>query len=250
MMKFITKGFSFLWKTWFIVYMFISTLFFYPFLLISIVLLKNYDLTYKIYRVWAWSICISIGIVPRIANKHLIPKEGNFILVANHSSQLDIIVPYTKFKQHFAFLAKEELKKLPFFNINFKGMNVTVDRKSMVSGNSSLMECADKLKQGINLLIFPEGTRSKNAPTMRSFKTGPFRLAIENQTSVLPLVFLDNYKRLAGGKKAFKGGAGPGISRMVVLDPVSTLGMTLDDVHKLKDKTAKAMEAVINAHHH
>jgi len=228
--------------------MFISTLFFYPFLLVSIVLLKNYNLTYKIYRIWAWSICFSIGIIPRITNKHLIPQEENFIIVANHSSQIDIIVPYTKFKHHFAFLAKEELKKLPFFNINFKGMNVTVDRKSMVSGNSSLKQCSDKLSQGISLLIFPEGTRSKKAPQMRPFKAGLFKLAIENQTSILPLVFLDNYKRLAGGKKAFEGGAGPGLSRMVVLDPISTKGMTLKDIDELKNKTTALMKAEIDAH--
>jgi 1-acyl-sn-glycerol-3-phosphate acyltransferase len=228
--------------------MLLSTLFFYPFLLLSIVLLKNYDLTYKTYRIWAWSICISIGIIPRITNKHLIPKEGNFILVANHSSQIDIIVPYTKFKQHFAFLAKEELKKLPFFNINFKGMNVTVDRKSMVSGSSSLKQCSEKLSQGISLLIFPEGTRSKKAPQMRPFKSGVFKLAIENQTSIVPLVFLDNYKRLAGGRKAFEGGAGPGISRMVVLEPISTKGMTMKDLDELKNKTTALMETEINAH--
>lgn len=226
--------------------MFLSTLFFYPFLLVSIVLLKNYDLTYKIYRVWAWSICISVGVFPKLINGHLIPKNENFILVGNHSSQMDIIVPYTKFSQHFAFLAKEELKKLPFFNINFKGMNVTVDRKSMVSGTSSLVQCSEKLKQGINLLIFPEGTRSKKAPQMKPFKSGPFKLAIENQASIVPLVYLDNHKRLAGGKKVFEGGAGPGRSRMVVLEPISTIGMTLNDLDKLKNETSAAMQLAIN----
>lgn len=248
MMKFFTNALSFLWKTWFIVYMFISTLVFYPFLVVTIVLLKNYALTYKIYRIWAWSICVSIGVIPSIKNKHLIPLDNNFIVVANHSSQLDIVVPYTKFTQHFAFLAKEELKRLPFFNINFKGMNVTVDRKSMASGNTSLVECANKLKQGINLLIFPEGTRSKKAPTMKPFKAGLFKLAIENQVSIVPLVFLDNHKRLAGGKGPFEGGAGPGISRMIVLDPISTTGLTLKDLAALKDKTASLMQEVINSH--
>ena len=239
---------SLLWKSWFIVYMFLSTLFFYPFLLVSIVVLKNYELTYKIYRIWAWSICVFIGIIPSIENKKLIPKNDSFVIVANHSSQLDIIIPYTQFKQHFAFLAKEELKKLPFFNINFKGMNVTVDRRSMASGSSSLQACADKLQQGISLLIFPEGTRSKKAPQMRPFKSGPFKLAIENQKSILPLVFLDNHKRLAAGKKAFEGGAGPGRSRVVLLEPISTVGLTLHDLDDLKNKTAAIMEATIVQH--
>jgi len=125
-------------------------------------------------------------------------------------------------------------------------MNVTVDRKSMVSGSSSLVQCSEKLQQGINLLIFPEGTRSKKAPQMKPFKAGPFKLAIENQISIVPLVYLDNHNRLAGGKKAFEGGAGPGISRMVVLEPISTIGLKLSDMSKLKDDTAQAMQLAIN----
>lgn len=225
--------------------MLFSTIAFYPFLFVSIVVLKNYNLTYKIYRIWAWSICLWIGVHPKITGLENIPKNSNFILASNHSSQLDIVVPYTKIKSHFAFLAKEELKKAPLFNINFKGMNVTVNRNNARAGLDSLKECTLKLQQGISLLIFPEGTRSKNAPTMRSFKTGAFKLAIENQVDIVPLVFLDNYKRLQGGKGIFKGAAGPGLSRMVVLPPLSTKGLTVNDSDSLKEQTFNAINNVL-----
>lgn len=243
-MKWLSQILRILWKTWFILYMLLSTLFFYPFLVISIILLKNYDLTYKIYRIWAWSICIAIGIKPEIINRENLSRTENFIMVANHSSELDIILPYTKIKHHFAFLAKEELKKLPFFRINFNGMNVTVDRKSMVSGSSSLIACTQKLKAGISLLIFPEGTRSKTAPQMRKFKAGPFKLAIENEIDIIPVAFLDNYRRLAGGQGIF-GMAGPGKSRMVILPPISTKNMTINQLNDLKDETHRRIEQVI-----
>ena len=100
------------WKVWFLIYMLFSTIVLFPFIFVFIVVLKNYSLTFNtIYKIWAWSICIFIGIIPSIENKKLIPKNDSFVIVANHSSQLDIIIPYTQFKQHFAFLAKEELKK-------------------------------------------------------------------------------------------------------------------------------------------
>lgn len=230
------------WKTWLMLYMLISTLLFYLPLVISIVLLKNYALTYKIYRVWAWSICLAIGVWPQIFGLENLPKNKSFILAANHSSQLDIVVSYTKIANHFAFLAKNELKKAPLFNINFKGMNVTVDRKSMVSGGKSMKACASKLQQGISLLIFPEGTRSANAPKMRNFKTGAFKLAIENQVDIVPMAFMDNYKRLQGGKGIYKGAAGPGKSRMVILPSISTLGLGINDIESLKAKTFKAID--------
>ena len=150
--------------------MIITTLFYFPFVYLAIVVLKNYPLCYKIYRFWAWSILLPIGIIPLRKMKGKLPEKNGYIIVSNHTSQLDIVVPYTLLGDHFSFLAKKELKKVPLFKTNFRGMNVTVDRKSLVSGMDSLTECSEKIGQGINMLIFPEGTRSKKAPEMQKFK--------------------------------------------------------------------------------
>ncbi len=222
-----------IWKLWFLLFMLISTIVYYPIVFFTIVILKNYPFTFKtIYKVWAWSICIAIGIIPRIFFKSRLPKDSNYVIISNHSSQLDIVVPYTRMRRYFAFLAKEELKKAPLFKTNFRGMNVTVNRGDSASGSDALLQCAQKLKEGADLLIFPEGTRSKNAPKMKAFKSGPFKLAIENQVPVVPVVFLDNYKRLEGGNLWF-GKCGPGQSRMVVLDPISTAGLNNSDISNL-----------------
>ncbi|MDG1517672.1 MAG: 1-acyl-sn-glycerol-3-phosphate acyltransferase [Flavobacteriales bacterium] len=236
------------WKVWFLIYMLFSTIVLFPFIFVFIVVLKNYSLTFNtIYKIWAWSICLAIGIIPRIKGKDKLPKCESYILVANHSSQLDIVVPYTRINKYFAFLAKEELKKAPLFKTNFRGMNVTVNRKDMVSGAGALRECAEKLKEGVNLLIFPEGTRSKTAPVMRSFKAGLFKLAVENEVPLVPMVFLDNYKRLEGGDTWF-GKCGPGQSRMIILDPINTKGMKKKDIPILMEKTYKVMEDCLKAH--
>jgi len=225
--------------------MLISTTVFYPIVFFTIVVLKNYPLTFKtIYKLWAWSICIAIGIIPRIINKNRLPKDSNYVIISNHSSQLDIVVPYTRMRRYFAFLAKEELKKTPLFKTNFRGMNVTVNRSDSASGSGALQECAEKLKQGADLLIFPEGTRSKNAPKMKPFKGGPFKLAIENQVPIVPVVFLDNYKRLEGGNLWF-GKCGPGQSRMVVLEPISTKGLTSINTSDLMKESFQSINACL-----
>lgn len=225
--------------------MLFSTIVFYPIVYFTIVVLKNYPLTYKtIYKFWAWSICVMIGIVPKIKNKNNLPKDSNYVMISNHTSQLDIVVPYTRMDRYFAFLAKEELKKAPLFKTNFRGMNVTVNRKDMVSGAGALKECAEKLKQGADLLIFPEGTRSKQAPKMRPFKAGPFKLAIESQVPLVPVVFLDNYKRLEGGNTWF-GKCGPGVSRMIVLDPISTKGLEKKDIPAIMEEAYQKIETCL-----
>ena len=123
-------------------------------------------------------------------------------------------------------------------------MNVTVNRSDAASGSDALQECAQKLKEGADLLIFPEGTRSKNAPKMKAFKSGPFKLAIENQVPVVPVVFLDNYKRLEGGNLWF-GKCGPGQSRMVVLNPISTEGLNNSDISKLMKHSFEEINACL-----
>lgn len=225
-----------------------STIFFYPFLFLLVVVLKQYRVCYHtVYKAWAWSICIAIGIVPRIKGKKLLPKNQPYVMVSNHTSQLDIVVPYTRINQYFAFLAKEELKKAPLFKTNFRGMNVTVNRKDMISGKGALEECALKLAAHVNLLIFPEGTRSKIAPKMREFKSGPFRLAVDAQVPIVPLVLLDNYKRLEGGN-TWMGKCGPGQSRMVVLNPISTTGKTTKDVAELSKLAHDQIEACLKSY--
>lgn len=227
--------------------MLVVTVVYYPIIYFTIVILKNYPLTFKtIYKVWSWSICIAIGVIPRIKNKHLLPKDSNYVMISNHTSQLDIVVPYTRMNRYFAFLAKEELKKAPLFRTNFRGMNVTVNRKEIASGAGALKECAQKLKEGADLLIFPEGTRSKTAPMMKKFKAGPFKLAVESEVPLVPVVFLDNYKRLEGGNTWF-GKCGPGQSRMIVLDPIQTKGLNKKDLAPLMDEAFSRIEACLKA---
>jgi 1-acyl-sn-glycerol-3-phosphate acyltransferase len=134
------------WKLWFLIFMLISTLIYYPIVFFTIVILKDYQLTFKtIYKFWAWSICIAIGVIPRIINKNRLPKNSNYVIISNHSSQLDIVVPYTRVGRYFAFLAKEELKNAPLFKTNFRGMNVTVNRNDMVSGTET--RCETRLRK-------------------------------------------------------------------------------------------------------
>ena len=236
-----------IWKIWFLIFMLLATIAYYPFVFFTIVVLKNYQLTYKtIYKVWSWSICIAIGVIPRIKNKQLLPKDSNYVMISNHTSQLDIVVPYTRMNRYFAFLAKEELKKAPLFKTNFRGMNITVNRKEIVSGAGALKECAKKLKEGVDLLIFPEGTRSRTAPKMKKFKAGPFKLAIENEVPLVPVVFLDNYKRLEGGNVWF-GKCGPGQSRMIILEPIITKGLDKKDISSLMEEAFSKIEACLKA---
>lgn len=222
--------------------MLVSTLLLYPFFYLYIIILKNHKLAYLAgYKIWSKGVCFLVGIFPKIINEKKLPSNGNYVMISNHTSQLDIVVPITLIKESFAFLSKEEVAKIPLFRIHFKGVHITLNRKDIISGLGALAECVDALKNNINVLIFPEGTRSRKAPNMRYFKKGPFKVAIEAGVPLVPVVFLDNYKRLGEGS-LLEGKCGPGLARMVVLDPISTEGKTDDDVQDLIDYSYLQME--------
>ena len=135
-------------------------------------------------------------------------------------------------------MGKKSLATVPVFNIFFKKMNITVNRRSARDGKRSMERCGKELDKGHSVVMFPEGTISANVPQMLKFKNGAFKLAIEKQVPVIPITFFTNYKRLemAG---LFSGKAGPGIAKAVIHEPIQTKGMTERDLVSLRDKVYK-----------
>lgn len=144
-------------------------------------------------------------------------------------------------------MGKEELAKVPIFNIFFKNMNITVNRKSRISGKRAMDRCEEELKKGNSVVVFPEGTIPKNTPQLGNFKSGAFKLAIENQIPIIPITFLDNYKRLEM-KGLFSGKAGPGIARAIIHEPIPTVGLTEKDLIPLQDKVYAIINKELEKH--
>jgi len=224
-----------IWKLYVILCFIVFLLLFYPIYLVFLHKEKRYKNGFKLLIYHTKILMLLTGIRVNLKNKEFIQKNKSYVIVSNHSSYLDIVILYQTFKNYFVFMAKEELAKVPVFNIFFKNMHITVNRKSSASGKKAMERCAAELKKGRSVVIFPEGTISTKTPEMFPFKSGAFKLAIENQTPIIPITFLDNYKRLEMGG-LFSGKAGPGIARAIIHQPISTIGLTEKDIIPLRDK--------------
>jgi 1-acyl-sn-glycerol-3-phosphate acyltransferase len=143
------------------------------------------------------------------------------------------------------FMGKAELLKVPLFRQLFKKMNIPVDRKNKIAAAKSLAKATKDLQRGISIGVFPEGTISKQAPKMSSFKAGAFKMAIDNQVRILPVTFVNNYHLFP--EKIKNGWAGrPGIAKIVVHEPISTVGMNSDtDVKALSKQTFDVIEGTL-----
>ncbi|MCE3280977.1 MAG: 2-acyl-glycerophospho-ethanolamine acyltransferase [Bacteroidetes bacterium] len=123
-------------------------------------------------------------------------------------------------------------------------MNILVDRKSNVASHRAFMRAASDIDRGHSVFLFPEGTIS-NFGKLRGFKNGAFKLAIEKQVPVVPVTFLNNWKLLQNGG-FFKSFGKPGISKVVVHEPISTVGMTEQDLVSLRTKVYDVIQAELD----
>ena len=200
------------------------------------------------FRILQWHtlfVLSLVGIFVVVKGKEHLKNVGPIVITPNHSSYLDILVLYRVVPDYFVFMGKHTLKTIPIFNIFFKDMNIAVNRRSSVSGKQALDRCAEELKTGNGVTVFPEGTIPDDAPNLLKFKFGAFKLAIDNQVPIVPVTFLSNYKRLQLGGM-FSAMAGPGLSKVIVSKPIPTEGKTkedllplLEEVHSIIDNNLK-----------
>jgi len=169
---------------------------------------------------------------PKIERHYRMQKGKSYMLVANHTSMIDIMLMLYLSKNPFVFVGKKELAKLPLFGFFYKRTNILVDRSDARSRHDVFRQAQHKLDQGLSICIFPEGGVPEEEILLDQFKDGAFRLAIEHQIPILPMTFLDNKKRFS---YTFLSG-GPGIMRVTIHEPIPTKGLALDDKRQLRDR--------------
>ncbi|MCB0739848.1 MAG: 1-acyl-sn-glycerol-3-phosphate acyltransferase, partial [Chitinophagaceae bacterium] len=135
---------------------------------------------------------------------------------------------------------KVEMSKVPVFGFIYRKAIVTVNRNSPKDRTKSLLLLRSILRKGISVLVFPEGTFNMTTKPLKSFYDGAFRLAIETQTPVKPVLFLDAYRRMSY-KSLFS--LTPGICRILYLDEISVDGFSMKEIQALKEKVYEKMEA-------
>src|SRR5512141_1809995 len=113
--------------------------------------------------------------------------EGPLIFASNHESALDIWVVFKVLPRSFRFVAKQELFRLPVFGWYMRlGEHIPVDRGSHVHAVQSLRRAGEAVRAGTSLVVFPEGTRSKDGRIL-PFKKVPFFVAMEAGVPVVPV---------------------------------------------------------------
>ena len=214
----------------------------FPFVIIATLFgrIKGGNIIYNICQLWADIMMVFWGI--RHSNIYEVPHDTNkqYVFVFNHISYMDIpIIMKAIRKQHFRILGKAEMAKIPVFGFFYRNAVVMVDRSSAEKRAMSLKRLKAVIRKGISVVIAPEGTFNMTTNSLKDFYDGAFKIAIETQTPLKPVLFLDTYDRMSY-KTIFS--LTPGRSRAVYLEEISVEGLTNQDLTVLKEKVYKLME--------
>lgn len=209
--------------------------------------IKGGNFIYKLCRLWADIIFLLVGIFHKNYYETPHDRSKSSVFVFNHTSYLDIpIIMKSIRRQHVRILGKAEMAKIPIFGFLYRNAVVMVERNNPAKRAKSVLQLTAILKKNISVVISPEGTFNTTGHPLKEFYDGAFRIAIETQTPVRPILFLDSYTRM-NNKTFFS--LNPGRSRAVYLAEICTKGLTLKDQHSLKQKVFDAMEEGLIRYH-
>lgn len=217
---------------------FASTMFiFLWFYLICFILPDPYKTRWhrRVSQVWMSMFLILSGCTFKVTGKEVFEGMENAIVVCNHNSLIDIPVSFPFLPRANKTIAKKTFAYVPLFGWIYSFGSVLVDRKNNKSRQESFEKMKHVLNHGLDMLIYPEGTRNRTTAPLKSFYDGAFKLSIETQKPIIPVVIL-NTKRILPAKPAmyFK----PGKIKMDILPAIYPQGHTNET---LKNKVYNVM---------
>jgi len=185
------------YRIWFYILVALPIMVFFPFLLLTTLSEKWYPLFFWLARnLWATPILYGMGCPPKVEWEERMERQKSYMLVANHTSMLDIMLMLYISRNPFVFVGKKELVKIPLFGFFYKRVCILVDREDTKSRTGVYRRAQKRLNQGLSICIFPEGgVPDDESVVLDTFKDGAFKMAVAHDIPVVPITFFDNKKR-------------------------------------------------------
>jgi len=223
-----------LWRIWFYLLSALPVVLLFPLLTLMLVFPGGYRPFFWVARnLWARWVLWGMGFRLSKIHKTRLDPNQNYLFVANHSSYIDVMVMLMAAPYPFVFVGKKELVKIPVFGYLFKRAAIMVDRGSAKSRFAVYGRAEKVLKKGYSVCIFPEKEYVDETILLNPFKQGAFKIAIDHQLPICPMVFLDCKRKFPW----YTTHGYPGVLRVAIHPPMPTEGLTETDIPELKQNT-------------
>ncbi len=205
---------------------------------------RDSPLVERIVRLWSRLFLTTGPVTLEVNGREHIDPSRQYVFVANHLSNFDIPVMFLTIPVPIRYLAKKEIYKIP---VVAQAMNaigiIKTDRQAGLASHTLINEGVAKAKaRGHSLIIFPEGTRSRDGK-LGSFKKGAFRIAIANGLPVVPISVQGTWEVWMPDAKVFY----PGHATVIVHEAIETRDLDLTQIDALRDRCHATIAADLPA---
>ena len=159
-----------------------------------------------ISKIFSKGVLLIAGVKLVISGRELLDKKENYIFISNHQSYFDIPVLMQTIPNNLRFIYRKSLSQIPIFGwAMYLSGYIPINRENARAATKSLRKATDKIKKGISVVIFPEGTRSTENK-LGEFKRGMFVIAEEAKVKLVPVTIDGSRKILPRQKFVIKSG--------------------------------------------
>ncbi len=195
-------------------------------------------------RLWGRVALWANGVKVKVSGLENLKGKGPYIFMSNHQGSYDIFALLGHLPFQFKWLAKKELFSIPFFGWTMAAAGyISIDRKGTRETVEAMNEAARRIREGMSVVIFPEGSRSQNG-TIQPFKKGGFTLAIKSRVPIVP-VAIDGSRTIMP-KDSLK--ISPGEIRIQLGSPIETDNLLLKDrellMAKVRERISQNLESI------
>jgi len=210
-----TRVFRSLHMTVFVAAVVTLTVVYIPIVFLTVLISRK--LARKFARVWSRHVLAIGGVSVKVVGSDKLDDKERYVFMSNHQSALDIPIIYVGLSEQISFIAKKELFMIPFFGWGMWAVgHISIDRQNARKAHASIAKAVQSLnKENVSLILFPEGTRSKDGKVLE-FKTASFTLALQAGVKLVPVAIKGAIDRLPPKSSRIV----PGEVELVVGDPI------------------------------
>ncbi len=138
---------------------------------------------------WAFRVVLFLsGTSVTVIGEENVPRDEPVLYIGNHRSYFDILITYIRVPRLTGYMSKIEILRIPSLNTWMKYLHcVFLDRSDIKAGMQSILTAIEKIRAGISICIFPEGTRNRSNDTFLEFHNGSFKVAEKTGCAIVPM---------------------------------------------------------------
>lgn len=210
---------------------------FYPWTVIALIIgvclsLFGQNVVHRWGILWGRSCLWLAGLKLKVTGSENLTGDGPAIYVSNHQSNFDIPLLYAGLPIQFRWMAKQELFNIPLFGLAMKSSGyIPIDRSNRKEAMRSLTAAARRIRAGVSVIIFPEGTRSADG-TLQPFKKGALLLAAKAGVPIVPMAIHGSHQVQPKGSLRIN----PTPLQLTIMSPIATDGLRMSHIDQLTDQ--------------